>query len=67
MPWVWLQVRSELAEKELILLSKEQELLEKDQTLLVMREEVRAGVPRPYAIIHIHASRGARGHVLAGH
>lgn len=34
------QIRAELAEKELILLSKEQELLEKEQTLLVLKEEV---------------------------
>lgn len=33
-------IRSELAEKELVLLQKEQELLEKDQTLIVLREEL---------------------------
>ncbi len=37
----WPQIRSELAEKELILLQKEQELLERDQTLIVLKEEVR--------------------------
>ena len=34
-------IRSELAEKGLVLLEKEQELLEKEQTLAVLREEVR--------------------------
>lgn len=33
-------IRSELAEKELVLLQKEQELLDKDQTLMVLREEL---------------------------
>jgi len=37
---VGLQIRAELADKELILLQKEQELLDKDQTLLVLKEEV---------------------------
>ncbi len=35
------EIRAELAEKELVLLSKEQELLERDQTVNVLREEVR--------------------------
>ncbi|BDA41590.1 hypothetical protein COCOBI_02-3710 [Coccomyxa sp. Obi] len=34
------EIRAELAEKELVLLSKEQELLEKDQTVNVLREEL---------------------------
>ncbi|CAL8460522.1 g51 [Coccomyxa elongata] len=34
------EIRAELAEKELVLLSKEQELLEKDQTVAVLREEL---------------------------
>ena len=34
------EIRAELAEKELVLLGKEQELLEKDQTVAVLREEV---------------------------
>ncbi len=38
-----LQIRSELAEKGLILLQKEQELLERDQTLVVLKEEVSWG------------------------
>lgn len=36
-----LQIRFELAEKELALLQKQVELLEKDQTLAVLKEEVR--------------------------
>ena len=35
------EIRAELAEKELVLLGKQQELLERDQTLAVLREEVR--------------------------
>lgn len=35
------QMRSELAAKEIILLQKEAELLEKEQTLIVLKEEVR--------------------------
>ena len=35
------EIRSELAEKELVLLGKEQELLDRDQTVAVLREEVR--------------------------
>ena len=35
------EIRAELAEKELVLLSKEQELLERDQTVNVLREEVK--------------------------
>jgi hypothetical protein len=35
-----LQIRSELAQKEIILLEKEVELLERDQTLVVLKEEV---------------------------
>ena len=35
------QIRSELAEKELILLQKEAQLLDKEQTLTVLKEEVR--------------------------
>lgn len=34
------KIRAELAEKQLVLLQKEQELSEKEQTLLVLREEV---------------------------
>ncbi len=34
------EIRSELAEKELVLLGKEQELLDKDQTVEVLRKEV---------------------------
>lgn len=34
------EIRSELAEKELVLLGKEKELLDKDQTVQVLREEV---------------------------
>ena len=34
------QIRAELASKELALLQKEQELLDKEQTLLVLKEEV---------------------------
>lgn len=33
------EIRAELAEKELVLLGKEQELLERDQTVQVLREE----------------------------
>ena len=36
------EIRAELAEKELVLLGKEQELLERDQTVQVLREEVSA-------------------------
>lgn len=36
------EIRSELAEKELVLLGKEKELLDKDQTVAVLREEVRS-------------------------
>lgn len=46
-----MQIRSELAEKELILLQKEQELLEKDQTLMVLKEEVR---PFTHVVIQCH-------------
>jgi hypothetical protein len=35
------EIRSELVEKELVLLGKEKELLDKDQTVQVLREEVR--------------------------
>lgn len=35
------QMRSELATKEIILLQKEAELLEKEQTVMVLKEEVR--------------------------
>ena len=35
------EIRAELAEKELVLLGKEQELLERDQSVQVLREEVR--------------------------
>ena len=34
------EIRSELAEKELVLLGKEKELLDTDQTVQVLREEV---------------------------
>jgi predicted hydrocarbon binding protein len=34
------EIRSELAEKELVLLGKEKQLLDKDQTVQVLREEV---------------------------
>lgn len=43
------EIRAELAEKELVLLSKEQELLEKDQTVAVLREEVCLSVLFPYS------------------
>ena len=33
------EIRAELAEKELVLLGKEQELLERDQSVQVLREE----------------------------
>ena len=36
------EIRAELAEKELVLLGKEQELLERDQTVQVLREEASA-------------------------
>lgn len=36
------EARSELAQKELVLMEKQAELLEKEQTLLVLREEVSA-------------------------
>ena len=35
------EIRAELAEKELVLLGKEQELLERDQSVQVLREEAR--------------------------
>lgn len=35
------EARSELAQKELVLMEKQAELLEKEQTLMVLREEVR--------------------------
>ena len=35
------EIRAELAENELVLLSKERELLERDQSVQVLREEVR--------------------------
>ena len=44
------EIRAELAEKELVLLGKEQELLERDQTLAVLREEVRGCRPAPHAL-----------------
>lgn len=45
------EIRAELAEKELVLLSKEQELLERDQTVNVLREEVGCSHPLLYHFI----------------
>lgn len=52
---VAVQIRAELAEKELILLQKEQELLERDQTLIVLKEEVSGTLPDVYDLCDVLA------------
>ena len=44
------EIRAELAEKELVLIAKQHELLEKEQTLLVLQQEARPASSRLCAV-----------------
>lgn len=53
------EIRSELAEKELVLLGKEKELLDTDQTVQVLREEVCTLLTQAATCAHWRWHRGA--------
>jgi hypothetical protein len=54
------QIRAELAEKELLLISKEKELLAEEQNVSVLREEVRA-------LVHGRGIHARCSHTGIGH